>query len=106
MPGVKAFWAVPGLVAGGHRVRYRFDGGPEQRARWLGSGSFVGAVEKVSRPEEFIEGLKRASSVELRVYEVGHRFVEGRFDYSGAQAAIAEVARRCGLPDDGTKAED
>lgn len=105
MPGVDAFWAVPGLAAGGHRVRYSFDGGPEMRARWLGRGSHVGAPQKVSKPAEFIDGLVRSSSVWFRVYEVGDRYVEDRFAYRGAAEAVAELARRCAVPADGSKAK-
>lgn len=98
MPGVKKFWAEPGSLAGGHRVRYRFDAGPELGARWRGRGDFVGAVEAVSKPAEFIDGLTTASSVRLRIYEAGKRFVEDDFAYTGAAEAIAEIRRRCGAP--------
>lgn len=98
MPGVKKFWAEPGSLAGGHRVRYHFDAGPELSARWRGRGDFVGAVEAVSKPDEFIKGLTNASRVHLRIYEAGKRFVEDDFSFTGAAEAISELKIRCGVP--------
>jgi len=105
MAGMKDFWAEPGILAGGHRVRFTFDEGAEQRGRWLGRGEWVSATHQASRPVEFIAGLTKGSHVKVRIYEVGSRYVEGEFSYTGAADAIAEISRRCGVPADGTSAK-
>jgi hypothetical protein len=105
MAGMKDFWAEPGILAGGHRVRFAFDEGTEQKGRWLGRGAFVSATHSASKPVEFISGLAKASTLKVRIYEVGDRYVEGEFAYTGAAEAIAELSRRCGVPSDGRAAK-
>lgn len=90
-------YSMPGVIAGGTRVRYSFDGGPEQSKRWAGVGDTVIARAAPSRPLEFVRALRGTTSVRLRVEVEGGREVDVTYRYSDPSAIVDEVARRCGV---------
>jgi hypothetical protein len=83
--------------AGGHSVRYSFDGGRESRGSWSAAGKAVMAVGRVSAPLHFVRGLRGSRSVRLNVRGGRARVQEVTYRYPDPTAVIDQLAGRCGI---------
>ena len=83
--------------AGGHSVRYSFDGGRESRASWSAAGKAVMAMGRVSAPLHFVRGLRGSRSVRLNVRGGRARVQEVVYRYPDPAAVIDQLAERCGI---------
>jgi hypothetical protein len=94
--------AVPGRIAGGRDIIYRFDERPPVEARWYSHDNEITAEAGRTDPLRFLREMKASTILRVRAFDPDQRPVDASFSYFDPTSTIESVLVRCGYRPDGT----
>ena len=95
---------VPGLIAGGTVLQYRFDQRPASTVRWYSHDREVTAEAARTSPIKFMLEMKGSTRAYLRAQNYDADPVGMALNYEDPTVLIEEVLTQCGFNADGTVA--